>query len=77
MSSLDAFLDQRFPRSMAGALRRPAQRCYLYLHPAPAGRAVARRLHRQALAAAVVDVRRRPVAAVVRLAAVPAEVSRG
>ncbi|MET3144077.1 UNVERIFIED_ORG: hypothetical protein ABIB13_003815 [Arthrobacter sp. UYEF2] len=63
--------------SVAGAFGGPAQRRHLDFHASPAGGAVARRFHCEAFAAAVVNVRRRAVAAVGRYAAVPTERSGG
>ena len=60
---------------MPGAFGRPAQRCHLDFHAPPAQAAVAGRLHRQTLAAALVNVRRRVIAAVGCLTAAPAKVS--
>ena len=59
--------------SMADALGSPAKRGHLNLHPTAAVRAVAGRLEFQLFPAAKVKVRRRAGAAVVGLAAVPAE----
>ena len=62
---------------VAGALRAPARRCDLDLHPPPAGGAITRGFQYQEFPAGKVRVRRRPGAAVVRLAAVAAKVRGG
>nr|WP_160147668.1 hypothetical protein [Arthrobacter sp. TS-15] len=58
---------------MARTLRGPPQRSDLHFHAAPALRTKARRLHRQALLAAAVGVRRRTVTIGAERAAVGAE----
>jgi hypothetical protein len=62
---------------VAGALRAPARRCDLDLHPPPAGGAITRGFQYQEFPAGKVRVRRRPGVAVVRLAAVAAKVRGG
>lgn len=64
-------------RSMPRALSSPAERRHLNLHPSAAVKAVTGRLQLQLFPAAKVKVRRRDLAVVVGLAAVPAKAAAG